>query len=104
MQLVWLWRGDGGSVVRAFFSRVQPARACLPRQPLSVFDPASPATATHTLHPQVTAIFGSSVEVMLSLWGETPDIGTMFHCGDAYATVVSGGCILLLLLSGRLLR
>lgn len=40
--------------------------------------------------PQVTAIFGSSVEVMVSVWGETPDIGVMFHCGDAYATVVSG--------------
>ncbi len=40
---------------------------------------------------QVTAIFGSSVEVMISLWGETPDVGVMFHCGDAYATVVSGG-------------
>lgn len=39
---------------------------------------------------QVTAIFGSSVEVMISLWGETPDVGVMFHCGDAYATVVSG--------------
>lgn len=26
----------------------------------------------------------------MSLWGETPDIGVMFHCGDAYATVVSG--------------
>lgn len=38
---------------------------------------------------QVTAIFGSSVEVMISLWGETPDVGVMFHCGDAYATVVS---------------
>ncbi|KAL4451765.1 hypothetical protein ABPG75_007427 [Micractinium tetrahymenae] len=38
---------------------------------------------------QVTAIFGSSVEVMISLWGETPDVGIMFHCGDAYATVVS---------------
>lgn len=39
---------------------------------------------------QVTAIFGSSVEVQISLWGETPDVGGMFHCGDAYATVVSG--------------
>lgn len=38
---------------------------------------------------QVTAIFGSSVEVLISLWGETPDVGVMFHCGDAYATVVS---------------
>ncbi|KAI3437872.1 hypothetical protein D9Q98_000318 [Chlorella vulgaris] len=41
---------------------------------------------------QVTAIFGSSVEVMVSVWGETPDIGVMFHCGDAYATVVSVDC------------
>lgn len=39
---------------------------------------------------QVTAIFGSSAEVLISLWGETPDVGVMFHCGDAYATVVSG--------------
>lgn len=46
----------------------------------------SPRTATW----QVTAIFGSSAEVLVSLWGETPDEGVMFHCGDAYATVVSG--------------
>lgn len=28
------------------------------------------------------------------MWGETPSQGEMFHCGDAYATVVSGkaGC------------
>ncbi len=40
---------------------------------------------------QVTAIFRSSVEVMISVWGETPEYaGDMFHCGDAYATIVSG--------------
>ena len=41
----------------------------------------------------MTAIFGSSVEVMISVWGETPDVGVTFHCGDAYATVVSGACV-----------
>lgn len=39
---------------------------------------------------QVTAIFRSSVEVMISVWGEQPELGEMFHCGDAYATIVSG--------------
>ena len=44
------------------------------------------------VRPQVTAIFRSSVEVMISVWGETPEhAGEMFHCGDAYATIVSGG-------------
>eukprot|EP00887_Chlorella_sp_A99_P007792 scaffold20.g7792.t1 len=41
------------------------------------------------IEAQVTAVFGSSVEVMISVWGETPDIGDMFGCGDAYATIVS---------------
>jgi hypothetical protein len=36
-----------------------------------------------------TATFGSSVEVMLSVWGEAPEEGVLFHCGDAWATVVS---------------
>lgn len=38
---------------------------------------------------QATAVFGSSVEVMISIWGEVPEEGIPFHCGDAYATVVS---------------
>lgn len=38
---------------------------------------------------QVTGAFGSSMEVMISVCGETPTIGEVFHCGDAYATVVS---------------
>ena len=29
------------------------------------------------------------MEVMISVCGETPTIGEVFHCGDAYATVVS---------------
>jgi len=29
------------------------------------------------------------MEVMISVCGETPHIGEVFHCGDAYATVVS---------------
>lgn len=37
----------------------------------------------------MTAIFGSSMEVMISVCGETPHIGEVFHCGDAYVTVVS---------------
>ena len=38
---------------------------------------------------QVTGIFGSSVEVMISVHGETPSKGVVFHCGDAFATIVS---------------
>ena len=38
---------------------------------------------------QVTGAFGSSMEVMISVCGETPTVGEVFHCGDAYATVVS---------------
>ena len=39
---------------------------------------------------QVTGIFGSSMEVMVSVCGETPAEGaSVFHCGDAYATVVA---------------
>ena len=41
---------------------------------------------------QVTAIFGSSVEVQVSVWGEAPESGeAMFSCGDAFATVVQLG-------------
>ena len=29
------------------------------------------------------------MEVMISVCGETPTEGKVFHCGDAYATVVS---------------
>ena len=38
---------------------------------------------------QVTGVFGSSMEVMISVCGETPTQGEVFHCGDAYATIVS---------------
>lgn len=38
---------------------------------------------------QATAVFGSSMEVMISVWGEVPEEGVPFHCGDAYATIVS---------------
>lgn len=41
------------------------------------------------LEAQATAVFGSSVEVMISVWGEVPEEGKPFHCGDAYATIVS---------------
>ena len=37
----------------------------------------------------MTGIFGSSMEVMISVYGETSHVGKIFHCGDAYATVVS---------------
>ena len=59
--------------------------------------PPTTTTHTHTAPPpppaptQVTAIFGSSVEVMISVWGEMPDVGDMFGCGDAYATIVRWG-------------
>ncbi len=29
------------------------------------------------------------MEVMISVCGETPTQGEVFHCGDAYATIVS---------------
>lgn len=29
------------------------------------------------------------MEVMISVYGETSHVGKVFHCGDAYATVVS---------------
>ena len=29
------------------------------------------------------------MEVLVSVCGETPTVGEIFHCGDAYATVVS---------------
>ena len=38
---------------------------------------------------QVTGIFDSSVEVMISVCGENPTERQVFYCGDAYATVVS---------------
>ena len=37
---------------------------------------------------QVTAIFGTSMEVMISVCGERLDQASVFHCGDAFATVV----------------
>jgi acyl-CoA hydrolase len=37
---------------------------------------------------QVTAIFETSLEVMVSVCAETPQVGEVFHCADAYATVV----------------
>lgn len=37
----------------------------------------------------MTGIFGSSMEVMVSVCGENPAVGEIFHCGDAYVTVVS---------------
>ena len=53
-----------------------------------------PCSICLPLAHQVTAIFKSSVEVMISVWGETPEYaGDMFHCGDAYATIVSGRCL-----------
>jgi acyl-CoA hydrolase len=45
---------------------------------------------TTDTHPcdQVTAIFSSSLEVMISVFGETPSTGRVFHCADAFATIV----------------
>lgn len=82
---------------RSSARRLAPAHAHAGCETRQVLCPCSLASAlTSRLHRalapsiQVTAIFGSSVEVLISLWGETPDVGVMFHCGDAYATVVSG--------------
>jgi len=41
------------------------------------------------LEAQATAVFSASVEVIVSVWGEIPEEGKPFHCGDAYATIVS---------------
>ena len=38
---------------------------------------------------QVTGVFGSSMEVMISVCGEDAMQGEVFHCGNAYATIVS---------------
>lgn len=38
---------------------------------------------------QVTGIFKSSTEVMISVCGESPTVREVFYCGDAFATVVS---------------
>ncbi|DBA83851.1 hypothetical protein WJX77_012169 [Trebouxia sp. C0004] len=38
---------------------------------------------------QVTGIFTSSAEVMISVCGESPTVREVFYCGDAFATVVS---------------
>ncbi|KAI8475071.1 MAG: HotDog domain-containing protein [Monoraphidium minutum] len=37
---------------------------------------------------QVTAIFDSSLEVAVTVFGETPSEGAVFHCADACVTVV----------------
>ena len=38
---------------------------------------------------QVTAIWGASMEVMVSVCAETPALGAVFECGDAFVTVVA---------------
>ncbi|KAL6762956.1 HotDog domain-containing protein [Haematococcus lacustris] len=37
---------------------------------------------------QVTAIWGSSLEVQVSVHGEDPEEGELFHCVDAFITLV----------------
>ena len=41
------------------------------------------------VYDQVTGIFTSSAEVMISVCGESPTMREVFYCGDAFATVVS---------------
>lgn len=41
------------------------------------------------MYAQVTGIFTSSAEVMISVCGESPTVREVFYCGDAFATVVS---------------
>jgi len=69
-------RGGGGHLLTACMDGVTFA------EPTRVGDSAY-------VEAQATAVFGSSVEVMISLWGEVPEEGVPFHCGDAYVTVVS---------------
>ncbi|MEW5306635.1 MAG: hypothetical protein WDW36_009089 [Sanguina aurantia] len=38
---------------------------------------------------QVSATFGSSLEVMISVHGEDPAVGEVFHCADAFLTLVT---------------
>ena len=47
------------------------------------------APRVYVAYPQVTGIFGSSMEVLISVHGETPAARELVHCGSAYATVVS---------------
>ncbi len=36
-------------------------------------------------------MFGSSLEVMISVFGENPAEGVVFHCADAFATLAMVG-------------
>ncbi|KAF5841852.1 HotDog domain-containing protein [Dunaliella salina] len=38
---------------------------------------------------QVTAMFMSSLEVLVSVHGEDPQVGELFHCADAFITLVT---------------
>ncbi|GMH39377.1 hypothetical protein BSKO_07275 [Bryopsis sp. KO-2023] len=51
---------------------------------------AKPTKVGHVLFisSQVTAVFGTSMEVMVTVYGEDPWVGETFHCADAFATVV----------------
>eukprot|EP01023_Acetabularia_acetabulum_P001987 TRINITY_DN10777_c0_g1_i5.p2 TRINITY_DN10777_c0_g1~~TRINITY_DN10777_c0_g1_i5.p2 ORF type:complete len:158 (-),score=23.33 TRINITY_DN10777_c0_g1_i5:933-1406(-) len=40
---------------------------------------------------QVTAVFGSSLEVLISVFGEDLYKGDLFHCANAFATLVAIG-------------
>lgn len=52
--------------------------------------PPHPSPPPHPTpsHTQVTAIFNSSLEVAVTVFGETPSEGVIFHCADACVTVV----------------
>jgi acyl-CoA hydrolase len=55
---------------------------------------STPTRVGDTLYveAQVTAAFEKSMEVMVSVWGQSPSLPgkevSVFHCGDAYSTVV----------------
>jgi hypothetical protein len=42
------------------------------------------------LSAQVSAIFGSSLEVMISVFGETPADGHVFHCAVRHLETCTG--------------
>ncbi len=94
MKIVWEWR-----LLNCCTGNIQQyAQRCfLVHCPHTQYKPYTytymPYTYIHTpyTHPltQVSAIFGSSLEVMISVHGESPHQGAMFRCGDAFATIVS---------------
>jgi len=83
----WMWLGKGKERPKGVCGcdRANPkvrTHTCDTQHPLP------PSQHTRALQPQVTAIFNSSLEVAVTVFGETPSEGVIFHCADACVTVV----------------